>query len=59
MFFAEGEIIIEKNLRRIAAIEIQTFNQREPDRTIINIRFSDNAKLIPEIFFIGNQDKRI
>jgi hypothetical protein len=60
MFFAEGEMIIEKNLRRVAAIEIQTFNQREPDRTIIiNIRFSGNAKLIPENFCIGNPDKRI
>jgi hypothetical protein len=28
MFFAEGEMIIEKCLRRVAAIEIQTFNQR-------------------------------
>ena len=53
MFFAEGEIIIEKCLRRIAAIEIQTFNQREPERTIIiYIRFSGNAKLIPEILMV-------
>jgi hypothetical protein len=53
-------MIIEKNLRRDAAIEFQTFNQREPDRTIIiNIRFSGNAKLIPEIFYIGNQDKSV
>jgi hypothetical protein len=44
-------MIIEKCLRRVAAIDFQTFNQREPERTIIiNIRFSGNAKLIPEIF---------
>ena len=60
MFFAEGEIIIQKCLRRVAAIEIQTFNQRLPERTIIiNIRISGNAKLIPEIFCIGNQDKSV